>query len=271
MLGFLHGRRTPRLQGNEGGGRGDGPSRPSRPSGVEEVCYIQLPRVDDGDAAAQQAIHHTQTGHPEMSASASSDQVPLLQDDEQGLMEPQLPDVADDIIEAPRRIEQVPLVGAPAVDDWKPTEDLRDSIAKAIDESDAEGLRKALAGLSPEQAERALTTGYWIGGDSAIHYTARMCKDVEVFSVLLHNRRHLLNLKSDAQDAGTPLHYAAGSGSVGIVEKFVEWGGQELLEARTKRVRFGNTPFHSAAGKGNADVVAVMLPMNPQLLKIKTM
>ncbi|CEL96842.1 unnamed protein product [Vitrella brassicaformis CCMP3155] len=249
MLGSLHSRQAPRLQGQEGGRGRDGRSRPS---GVEEACYIQLPRVDEGDAAAQQAIHHTQTGHPKMSASASSDQVPLLQDDEQGLMEPQLPDVTDDIAKAPRRIEQVPLVGAPAADDWEPTQSLRDSIKEVIYESDAEGLRKALADLSPEQVEKVLTTGEWKwrSEDSAIHYAAQKCKDVAVFEVLLDNRRHLLNLKD--KGGRTPLHLATREGSDDVVSKFIEWGGKELLEAKDID---GNTPLHLAAGSGSVDVV----------------
>ncbi|CEL94715.1 unnamed protein product [Vitrella brassicaformis CCMP3155] len=300
MWGLLHTQRSPRLQGQGGDSVRDGHSRPS---GVEEACYIQLPRVDEGDDAAQQAkqqaIHHTQTStdHPKM-ASASSEHIPLLLDDGQGLMEPQLPDVTDDITKAPRRFEQVPLVGAPAADDWEPTDALKDSIKKAIEESDVEGLRKVLDGLSPEQTEKALTTGKWNHDflTSAIHYAAWERKDVAVFEVLLDNRRHLLNLK-DKKYGGTPLHLAAGEGLVGVVEKFVEWGGKELLEARTK---FGNTPLHCAARKGsvwvvekfvewggkelleardnwrdasllgsNVDVVEWMLRVNPQLLKIQ--
>ncbi|CEM03345.1 unnamed protein product [Vitrella brassicaformis CCMP3155] len=184
MWDFLHGQRTPRLHGQEGGRGRDHHGCPSR---VDKECYIQLPRFDEADAAAQQAIHRTQTGHPKMSASASGDQIPLLQDDGQGLMEPQLPDVTDDIAKERRRLHQVPLVGAPAaehdgdeeehgedddddveeeeeeigeeIDGWDPTEGLRDIITEAIAKSDAEGLRKALADLSPEEAEQLLTTG----------------------------------------------------------------------------------------------------------------
>ncbi|CEL94682.1 unnamed protein product [Vitrella brassicaformis CCMP3155] len=260
MLGFLHGQRTPRLQGQEGDRVRDGHRRPS---GVDEACYIQLPRVDEGDAAAQQAIHHTQMGHPKMSASASSEHIPLLQDDGQGLMEPQLPDVTDDITKAPRRFEQVSLVGAPAADDWEPTQSLRWSIRDAIDASDAEGVRKALDGLSPEQTEKVLTTGEWIWG-SAIHHAARKCSDVKVFEVLLDNRCHLLNLKDES--GRTPLHVAAEKGSVGVVEKFVELGGKGLLEAPGNLDR---TPLHLAAEKGHVDVVEWMLRVDPQLLKIK--
>ncbi|CEM16844.1 unnamed protein product [Vitrella brassicaformis CCMP3155] len=258
MWGLLRTQRSPRVQGQEGDSVRDGHSRPS---GVDEACYIQLPRVDEGDAAAQQAIHHTQTDHPKM-ASASSEHIPLLLDDGQGLMEPQLPDVSDDITKAPRRFEQVPLVGAPAADNWYPTDALRRSIKKAIKESDAEGLRKALAGLSPEQTEKALTTGGWYG--SAIHYAAGECRDVAVFEVLLHSRRHLLNLKNP--NGQTPLHRAVQTGSVGVVEKFVEWGGKHMLEARAD---FGWTPLHTAAQEGHVDVVEVMLRVDPQLLKIK--
>ncbi|CEL94175.1 unnamed protein product [Vitrella brassicaformis CCMP3155] len=326
MVGFLHGQRTPRLQGQEGGTGRDGPSRPSRPSGVEEVCYIQLPRVDEGDAAAQQAIHHTQTGHPkvtlqcsmaslrvwpsasavcvppslnalQMSASASSDQVPLLQGDEPGLMEPQLPDVTDELTKAPRRLEQVPLVGAPAADDDETTKALRDSIMKAIDEENADDLQEALADLSPEQVEKVLLTGEWkwIVGDvhayywehqtrSAIHYAAVNCSRVEVFEVLLHNWLHgrhwlkidvLLTLVDNVNNTlrwdkrfphQTPIHYAAVKGSLRVVEKFVQWGGKHVLEARN---RLGSTPLHEAANYGQGDVAAVMLEKNPQLLKIK--
>ncbi|CEM21893.1 unnamed protein product [Vitrella brassicaformis CCMP3155] len=260
MLALLRTHRSPRVQGQEGGSVRDGHRRPS---GVDEACYIQLPRVDEGDAAAQQAIHHIQTDHPKM-ASASSEHIPLLLDDGQGLMEPQLPDVTDGITKAPRRLEQVPLVGAPAADDGKPTQlALRDSIKKAIRESDAEDLRKALDGLSPEQTEKVLTTGEWTWG-SAIHDAARECKDVAVFEVLLDNRRHLLNLKGYL--GRTPLHYAAETGSVGVVEKFVEWGGKELLEARDDG---GHTPLHWAVGLGHTDVVKWMLRVDPQLLKTK--
>jgi len=135
---------------------------------------------------------------------------------------------------------QVPLVGAPAADDWEPTKALRDTIETAILRSDASGLREALAGLSPEQAEKALTTGKWEYGGSAIHHAARWCSDLAVFEVLLHNRHHLLNrcfhsyLHAVVQHGQTPLHLTAQNGSVGVVEKFVEWGGKELLEARTK-------------------------------------
>ncbi|CEM35125.1 unnamed protein product [Vitrella brassicaformis CCMP3155] len=265
MLALLRTQRSPRVHSLEGDSVRDGHSRPS---GVDEACYIQLPRVDEGDAAGQQAIHHTQTGHPKM-ASASSEHIPLLLDDGQGLMEPQLPDVTDDITKAPRRFEQVPLVGAPAADDWKPTDALRNSIKKAINESDAEGLRKSLAGLSPEQAEKALTTGEWNpfvpSTGSAIHYAIHVkCKDVKVFEVLLHNRRQLLNLKSGY--GNSPLQLAAMSGSVGVVEKLVELGGKELLEARDEN---GETPLHWAALKGNVAVVKWMLKVNPQLLKTK--
>ncbi|CEL94711.1 unnamed protein product [Vitrella brassicaformis CCMP3155] len=228
MWGLLHTQRSPRLQGREGDGVRDGHSRPS---GVDEACYIQLPRVDEGDAAAQQAVHHTQTDHPKM-ASASSEHIPLLLDDGQGLMEPQLPDVTDDITKAPRRFEQVPLVGAPAADDWEPTDALKDSISWAIDHSDAEGLRRALAGLSPEQAEKALTTGKWEYGGSAIHHAARWCSDLAVFEVLLHNRRHLLNLKNKHSQ------------------------GQLVL-------------WRSLSNYGEVDVVEAMVRVDPQLLNIK--
>ncbi|CEL94703.1 unnamed protein product [Vitrella brassicaformis CCMP3155] len=233
MWGLLRTQRSPRVQGQEGNSVRDGHSRPS---GVDEACYIQLPRVDEGDAAEQQAIHHTQTDHPKM-ASASSEHIPLLLDDGQGLMEPQLPDVTDDITKAPRRFEQVPVVGAPAADDWEPTDALRGSIKESIDDSDVEGLRKVLG---------------------------EECKDVAVFEVLLDNRRHLLNLKDEG--GGTPLHWAAGEGSVGVVEKFVEWGGKELLETTDDD---GETPLHFAATKGRVDVVEWMLRVDPQLLKIK--
>ncbi|CEL94720.1 unnamed protein product [Vitrella brassicaformis CCMP3155] len=260
MWGLLHTQRSPRVQGQEGDSVRDGHRRPS---GVDEACYIQLPRVDEGDAAAQQAIHHTQTDHPKM-ASASSEHIPLLLDDGQGMMEPQLPDVTDDITKAPRRFEQVPLVGAPAADEWEATDALKDSIKKAIDASDVEGLRKALDGLSPEQTEKVLTTGYGYHHDSAIHYAAWRSSSVAVFEVLLDNRRHLLNLKDG--DGDTPLHWAARKGSVGVVEKFVEWGGKELLEARDND---GWTPLHRAAGNRHVDVVEWMLRVNPQLLRIK--
>ncbi|CEM16841.1 unnamed protein product [Vitrella brassicaformis CCMP3155] len=227
MWGLLHTQRSPRVQGQDGGSVRD------CPSGVDETCYIQLPRVDEGDAAAQQAmIHHTQTDHPKM-ASASSEHIPLLLDDGQGLTEPQLPDVTDDITKAPRRFEQVPLVGAPAADNWYPTDALRRSIRWAIDDKDAEGLRKVLDGLSPEQTEKVLTTG-WEYGSSAIHYAALKCTDVAVFEVLLHNRHDLLYLKDK-----------------------IGW-------------KIGWTPLHDAAFSGHADVVAVMLKVDPQLLKIKT-
>ncbi|CEM21887.1 unnamed protein product [Vitrella brassicaformis CCMP3155] len=251
MWGLLHTQRSPRLQGQEGDSVRDGHRRPS---GVGEACYIQLPRVDEGDAAAQQAIHHIQTDHPK------------------------LPDVTDDITKAPRRFEQVPLVCAPAADDWEAPRDLTDSIRDAIwnpmaiKESDSEDLRKALDGLSPEQAEKVLTTREWCWGPdygditrSAVNFAARVCKDVEVFEVLLHNRRHLLKLKDEF--GRTPLHLAAAKGSVDVAEKFVEWGGKELLEAQDNT---GNTPLHhAAANEGHVDVVEWMLRVNPQLLKIK--
>mmetsp|Transcript_22155 Transcript_22155/g.54487 ORF Transcript_22155/g.54487 Transcript_22155/m.54487 type:complete len:92 (+) Transcript_22155:73-348(+) len=60
-----------------------------------------------------------------------------------------------------------------ADDDWEPTWTLIDSIREAIYRSDAHGVLKALAGLLPEQAEKALTTGNWVWG-SAIHYAAGM-------------------------------------------------------------------------------------------------
>ncbi|CEM16848.1 unnamed protein product [Vitrella brassicaformis CCMP3155] len=198
-------------------------------------------------------------------ASASSEHIPLLQDDGQGLTEPQLPDVTDDITKAPRRFEQIPLVGAPAADEWEPTDALRDSIKKAIDASDAEDLRKALDGLLPEQTEKVLTTGYgYRNEESAIHYAAGRSSSVAVFEVLLHNRHHLLNLKDGG--GNTPLHLAAREGSVGVVEKFVEWGGKELLEARDND---GWTPLHRAAWNRHVDVVEWMLRVNPQLLRIK--
>ncbi|CEL96858.1 unnamed protein product [Vitrella brassicaformis CCMP3155] len=287
MFGFLHRpvtQRTPRLQGEEGG-RGKKSLSSVR---VEEACYIQLPRVDEGDAAAQQAIYHTQTGHPKMSASASSDQVPLLQDDEQGLVEPQLPDVTDGITKAPRRIEQVPLVGAPAADDWEPTEALKDTIKKAIKESDAEGLRKALDDLSPEQVEKALTTGEWKWGSdeweqssSAIHYAARECEDVAVFEVLLHTRRHLLNLEDDKLDR-TPLHLAAAAGSVDVVEKFIDGAARlfigqqrpgQLVLRRSLSSWAGRScwkPLHWAAEAGSVGVAEKFVELGgKELLEVR--
>jgi len=164
---------------------------------------------------------------------------------------------------------QVPLVGAPAADDWEPTKALRDTIETAILRSDASGLREALAGLSPEQAEKVLTTGEWAhrkwaSCDSAIHYAALKCSDVAVLEVLLHDRQHLLNMKD--QKGRTPLHFAARRGSVDVVEKFVEWGGKELLEALSEN---GRTPLHDAAMRGNSDVVEWILNENQDLLKIK--
>ncbi|CEL94199.1 unnamed protein product [Vitrella brassicaformis CCMP3155] len=267
MLGFLHGQRTPRLQGREGRSGRDGHSRPS---GAEEVCYIQLPRVDEGDAAAQQAIHHTQTGHPKMSASASSDQVPLLQDDGQGLMEPQLPDVTDDITKAPRRIEQVcrcdadsgtvPLVGAPAADDWEPTWKLRDSIKEAVLGWDAEGVRKALDGLSPEQAEKALTTEKgWETWGSAIHFAAEKCMDVDVFEVLFQDRQHLLTLKG--RDGHTPLHFAVHTGLCGLEKADVpRW----MLTVNPQLLKLGMTPLDRAVTE-EPGVVVPMIGVAPDV------
>ncbi|CEM03344.1 unnamed protein product [Vitrella brassicaformis CCMP3155] len=87
---------------------------------------------------------------------------------------------------------------------------------------------------------------------------------MEVFDVLLHNRRHLLNLKN--RNGWTPLHTAARWASVDVVEKFVELGGEELLEARSNDEE---TPLHLAALWGKANVLWWMLRVNPQLLKIR--
>ncbi|CEM38735.1 unnamed protein product [Vitrella brassicaformis CCMP3155] len=195
-------------------------------------------------------------------ASASSEHIPLLLDDGQGLMEPQLPDVTDDITRAPRRFEQVPLVGAPPADDRGPTGALRDLIKKAIDQSDVEGLRKALVGLSPEQTEKALTTGgeWWYG--SAIHDAARECKDVEVFEVLLDNRHHLLSLKSWHGD--TPLHEAAGWGHVDVVEWMLKEDPQLLKIKNTG----GRTPLDFALAKQPRVVPAIVVAAGDVAMKL---
>ncbi|CEM21879.1 unnamed protein product [Vitrella brassicaformis CCMP3155] len=68
MWGLLHTQRSPRVEDQDGDSVRDGHRRPG---GVDEACYIQLPRVDEGDAAGQQAIHHIQTDHPKMAWASS--------------------------------------------------------------------------------------------------------------------------------------------------------------------------------------------------------
>ncbi|CEM06954.1 unnamed protein product [Vitrella brassicaformis CCMP3155] len=252
MLGvWTQGSGSPRVQGREGSISSDAKSRPS----ADDPGYVQLPRVEDGE---KEAIAHGQTMAvmSRQAASASSDNVPLLLGNEEGHVELQLADVEHDVPFAPRLLEEVPLVGAPAIDEA--TKPLRDRIESAVygraDTAALEQLREDLASLPHDRAERMLTTGDWIFG-SAIHDAADESGNkyspptVEVFEVLLHNRRHLLKLKN--RFGYTPLHYVAmKGGGDDLVEKFIEWGGKDLLKAQNK---YGSTPLHYLAEKGGRD------------------
>mmetsp|Transcript_20914 Transcript_20914/g.50988 ORF Transcript_20914/g.50988 Transcript_20914/m.50988 type:complete len:85 (-) Transcript_20914:381-635(-) len=64
-----------------------------------------------------------------------------------------------------------------------------------------------------------------------------------------------------------PLHCAAGeSGAAPVVEKFVEWGGDGLLEAQEFTAK--RTPLYYAAANDHLEVVEWILKRNPDLLKI---
>ncbi|CEM32241.1 unnamed protein product [Vitrella brassicaformis CCMP3155] len=200
-------------------------------------------------------------------ASASSDQIPLLEPShpgEEGLMKMQLADVKDELPPAPRRLEEVPLVGAPAVEEDEATKTLRRRVRTAAlglaNTAELEQLRKDLASLPTGQAERILTTGYWEHSTlsqswrSAIHLAAHNSVDkytpttVEVFEVLLHNRRHLLKLRNEREGSKTPLHVVVEKGGgTHLVENFIEWGRKDLLQAQDT---YGRTPLHCVAEKG---------------------
>ncbi|CEM29334.1 unnamed protein product [Vitrella brassicaformis CCMP3155] len=300
MLDFWRTQRSPRVQSREGSISRDAESRPS----ADDPCYVQLPRVEDEE---KEAIPHGQKGRAKMAltsrraASASSDKIPLLLDKEEERVESQLADVEDDVPPAPRRLEEVPLVGAPAVEEDEATKSLRPRTKIAVlgfaDKAKLEQLRKDLASLPSGQAERVLTTGDWDYG-SAIHLAACSCKEGNVFEVLLHGRRHLLNLKDEYgrtplyrvverggldhlvkkfvelggkdlliaqdKDGKTALHYVAKrGGGDDLVKKFVECGGKDLLKAQDQD---GHTPLHFAAASGNASILETMLEVAPDLL-----
>ncbi|CEM34063.1 unnamed protein product [Vitrella brassicaformis CCMP3155] len=144
------------------------------------------------------------------------------------------------------------------------TNDFRDSIKEAIDKGDAEGLENMFMGMKPEHVEITLKSGDWCGHHSAIHYAAGTCRDAEVFETLLQDRRHLLSVK-DARGR-TPLHVVAEKDELYLVEKFVDWGGSDLLKYQDEN---GYTALHYAADEGHADVVEWILKLYPQLLKTK--
>ncbi|CEM06932.1 unnamed protein product [Vitrella brassicaformis CCMP3155] len=283
----------------QGSSLSNGNSRPS----ADDPGYVQLSTVEDGE---KEAIAHGQPEREKMAemsrraASASSDNIPLLLDKEKGHVELQLADVEDEVPPAPRRLEEVPLVGAPAVEEDEATNSLSGRIGKAVfghaDAAELEQLRKDLASLPPDEAERILTTGW--GSGSTIHLAAGHSgvkyrpATVEVFEVLLHNRRHLLNLKD--MDGRTPLHHVANTafmdgerplhyvakegGGAHLVKKFIEWGGKDLLKAQDKD---GRIPLHSAAGRqqeghtllhiaaeaNSPGVVQVLIAKYPDLLE----
>ncbi|CEM29165.1 unnamed protein product [Vitrella brassicaformis CCMP3155] len=127
MWGFWHTQRTPRLQGQEGG---SGRDSHSRSSSIHETRYVRLPRVEgDGDGDADGSVHQGQTKRPKMpsifqrrgrrgeSASPASYRVPLLRLEtiqrDEGLMRLNLADTKIELTPAPRRLENVPLVGSP--------------------------------------------------------------------------------------------------------------------------------------------------------------